>query len=140
MFVTKNRVRMHDTDMAGILYFARQFRFAHDALEEFAESEGFSFDQVFHQESFVFVIVHAEADYFAPLKLGDLLEVHLTIEKIGSSSFTVNYEIYKLQGERQRVGRAQTVHVTLDSKSRTKIPIPTVLRKKLEKHMQKNSS
>lgn len=134
MFIAHNKVRMHDTDMAGILYFARQFRFAHDALEDFVESEGLSFDQVFHKEEYVFVIVHVEADYLAPLKVGEKLEVHLYIENIGTSSFTVCYNIYK--PHRVLAGRAKTVHVTLDAKKRTKIPIPTELKEKLAKHVQ----
>ncbi len=136
MFISHNRVRMHDTDMAGILYFARQFRFAHDALEEFMESEGLSFQHLFHKEHYVFVIVHAEADYLTPLKIGDLLEVHLGIEKVGSSSFTVSYQIYKT-GRTALVGSAKTVHVTLDSKTRMKIPMPATLRHKLLKHLLK---
>ena len=137
MFVAKNKVRMHDTDMAGILYFPRQFRFAHDALEDFVESEGFSFQQLFREEKFVFVIVHCEADYLVPLKVGDLLNVHLFIERIGTSSFTVLYEMYTL--DHTHVGSAKTIHVTLDRISRKKIPIPPVLRKTLEKHVMPES-
>lgn len=138
MFITHNRVRMHDTDMAGILYFARQFRFAHDALEDFAENEGFRFNEVFNQERFVFVIVHAEADYIIPLQIGDKLEVQLTVEHIGNSSFTIRYEIYKVDKTKLTLaGKAKTVHVTLQSKTREKIPVPLELRTKLEKHLPK---
>ena len=94
MFIAKNQVRMHDTDMAGILYFPRQFRFAHDALEDFVASEGLSFNEVFVKEKFVFVVVHAEADYLKPLQIGDKLEVHLEVERLGTSSFTISYKIY----------------------------------------------
>lgn len=132
MFIAHNQVRMHDTDMAGILYFARQFRFAHDALEDFVESFGYTFDQVFHRENFVFVIVHAEADYLAPLRVGDRLDIELSIEKIGESSFTVAYLIYKK--DRTLIGKVKTVHVTLDSQSRKKIPIPPHFRELLGKH------
>lgn len=136
MFIAHNQVRMHDTDMAGILFFARQFRFAHDALEDFAASEGFQFNEVFHKGSFLFVIVHAEADYMIPLKVSDKLEVHLTIEQIGHSSFTVAYDIYKVENSKPILaGRAKTVHVTIDGKKRTKIPIPEDLRKTLKKHL-----
>lgn len=134
MFVTHNRVRMHDTDMAGILYFPRQFRFAHDALEDFIETSGMSFDHVFRTEKFVFVIVHAEADYYAPMRVGDKLRVELRIEHVGSTSFTVGYKIFK-EGEENPVGSAQTVHVTLDSKERTKIPIPESFKTFLSKHL-----
>ena len=133
MYIARNQVRMHDTDMAGILYFPRQFRFAHDALEDFVESLGYTFDQVFHREKFVFVIVHAESDYLSSLKVGDKLEVHLSIENIGKTSFAVSYLIYKL--DKTIVGKVKTIHVTLDSISRTKIPIPEHFRKLLEKHL-----
>jgi 1,4-dihydroxy-2-naphthoyl-CoA hydrolase len=133
MFIAKNQVRMHDTDMAGILYFPRQFRFAHDALEDFVESEGFNFDKVFHKENFVFVVVHCEGDYYAALRVGDRIDIHVSVEKIGSSSFTMLYKIFR--GD-QKVGLAKTVHVTLERVSRTKIPIPPKFLKILEKHQE----
>lgn len=133
-FITKNKVRMHDTDMAGILYFPRQFRFAHDALEDFIESEGMTFEQIFHHEKFVFVIVHAESDYYMPVKVGDALEIHLYIERIGTSSFTVVYKIYR-EPTKELVGSAKTIHVALESDTRIKIPLPEKLKKSLHKYL-----
>lgn len=136
MFISYNKVRMHDTDMAGILYFARQFRFVHDALEDLVEKEGFSFDHLFHNSHFVFVIVHAEADYVTPVKVGDLLEVHVEVEHLGNTSFTMDYKIFK--PNRVLMGKAKTVHVCLDSKTRKKVPIPDALRDIFKKyHKQK---
>lgn len=132
MFITHNKVRMHDTDMAGILYFANQFRYVHDAWEDLVESEGISFSQVLHQEDFLFVIVHVEADYLASLNIGEHLEVHVSAEKIGTSSFTMLYNIYR--DNRELVGRAKTVHVTIDKATRKKIPIPHHLKAKLQKY------
>jgi 1,4-dihydroxy-2-naphthoyl-CoA hydrolase len=132
MYIAKNKVRMHDTDVAGVIYFQKQFRFAHDALEDFAESEGFQFSEVFRDNEYVFVVVHAEADYLMPLRLGDQLEIHLGVEHIGNSSFAMRYFIYK---EGVLAGRVQTVHVTLDGKTRTKITIPTNLLNSLKKHL-----
>lgn len=133
MFLAKNKVRMHDTDMAGILYFPRQFRFAHDALEDFIESEGLSFHQVFNEQDFVFVIVHCEADYYFPLHVGDEISVQVAVEKIGTSSFIMVYEIFKK--DHTHVGSAKTIHVTLERVSRKKIPIPDKLKASLEKHL-----
>ncbi len=132
MFITHNKVRMHDTDMAGILYFAKQFRFVHDALEDLVEKEGLSFDYLFHNSAFVFVIVHAEADYLAPVKVGDILEIHVEVENMGNSSFTMDYKIFRANDI--PIGKAKTIHVCLDSKTRKKIPIPDALRKMLKKY------
>ncbi|MGA8164425.1 MAG: thioesterase family protein [Waddliaceae bacterium] len=134
MFSSKNKVRMHDIDMAGILYFSRQFRFVHEALEDFMENEGYPFKTIFHDNKFLFVIVHCEADYLAPLKIGDAIEIHLTTKKIGATSFSLFYDIF--DESKKRVGTAETVHVVLDRGSRKKIPIPDQLRKMLQKHQQ----
>ena len=138
MFLAHNQVRMHDTDVAGILYFPRQFRFAHDALEDFVEKElGLTFDHVFRQEKFVFVIVHAESDYFIALRVGDKLDIELSIETIGTTSFTVHYKIYKK--DKSLAGEARTVHVTLDGDTRQKIPIPVRLKHVLEAHLERKA-
>lgn len=133
MFTTQNLVRMHDVDMAGILYFPRQFRFIHEALEDFMESENYSFAKLFHEGDFLFVIVHCEADYLAPLTLGDDLDVHMRVSDIGETSFTLYYNIYKRNGP--EVGRAKTVHVAIDRAAHKKIPIPVDLRAILTKHL-----
>jgi len=133
MFVAKNKVRMHDTDMAGILYFPRQFRFIHDAWEDLMEKEGLNFNTLFNEENFVFVVVHAEADYYSPLKVGDKIEVRVGTETIGNTSFQMFYEVYTENGTLAGAGR--TVHVTLDNKTRTKIPVPQSLKEKISKYL-----
>ena len=135
MFITHNQVRMHDTDMAGILYFARQFRFAHDALEDFLGSLGYNFGEIFRHEHFIFVIVRAEADYLKPLNVGDKLDIHLIIEHVGNSSFSVFYKIYN--SDKLLVGKVKTVHVTVDAKTRKKIPIPEKFKQFLSQHLPK---
>lgn len=135
MYISHNQVRMHDTDMAGILYFARQFRFAHDAIEDFFESEGYSFEKIFQQKEFVFVIAHAEADYLAPLNVSDKLEVHVEVERIGTTSFTFVFKIYR--SDSTLVGTAKTVHVCLGKVSRKSTPLSEPIRSLLSKHLVK---
>jgi 1,4-dihydroxy-2-naphthoyl-CoA hydrolase len=131
MFTAYNKVRMHDIDMAGILYFPRQFRFVHDAFEDLLETLGISLYEIFKSFPFVFVIVHAEADYLRPLHVGDALRVELHVAKLGNSSFTFKYAIYR--GE-ELTGTALTTHVALDAQTRTKINLPQELREALQKY------
>ncbi|MDA1353320.1 MAG: thioesterase family protein [bacterium] len=133
MFISKNTVRMHDTDMAGILYFARQYRFAHDAWEDLLESEGIVLKDLFAKSPYLFVIVHSEADYYRSLMLGDHIEVRLTISSVGNTSFTVAYGIY-IDGTDDLMGMVKTVHVCVDAKSREKIRVPQSLRDKMTKY------
>lgn len=128
---------MNDTDVAGIIYFANQFRFVHDAWEDLVELEKMDFHQIFHKENFLFVIVHVEADYLAPLLIADRLEIHVTIENIGTSSFTTSYNIYKedkVTKELILAGKAKTTHVTIDKTTRTKIAIPDHFKAILKKY------
>lgn len=133
-FIAYNKVRMHDTDMAGRLYFARQFRFVHDALEDFVESEGIYFDHMFSQNKYTLAIVHAEADYLTLLRVGDKLEIHVSCEKIGTTSFTLLYEIYK--EDKTLAGISRTIHVSLHGDDKfQKIPIPPDVLTMLKKHL-----
>lgn len=123
---------MHDTDMAGILYFARQFRFVHDTFEDFIAEQGLNLKEIFHKGHQLFVIVHAEADYLQSIYVGDELEVHLSVEKIGETSFTMAYKIFHLP-DLKLVGTAKTVHVCIDRETRKKTPLSKPFRHSLEK-------
>lgn len=133
LFKTQNKVRVHDTDMAGILYFPRLYRFVNDGLEDLMESEGYGFFKVFNDRNFLCVTVHCEADYYTPLKTGDDIVVHIGVERIGSSSFILIYEIYK--SDRTHAGTAKTIFAMLDRRSKHKIDIPDLFKKMLEKYL-----
>lgn len=131
-FTHKNAVRMYDTDAAGILYFASQFRFIHDAFEAMMEHEGFSFKELFSKkQDFFFVIVHAESDYLTSMYIGDKLDIHAYVSRIGETSFTMSYDIFR---EGEHTGRASTVHVCINPKTKTKVPIPEKMKALLSKH------
>ncbi|MFA6916936.1 MAG: thioesterase family protein [Parachlamydiales bacterium] len=134
MYIAKNQVRMHDTDMAGILYFARLFRFAHDALEDFFESEKLDLRHMFDHEPFVFVIRHVEGDYLAQLHVGDVLEIHVVVGELGNSSFSLHYNIYRKKNE--LVGTVKTVHVCIDRNTRQKMALTEKLKGILIKHQR----
>ncbi len=131
-FIAKNIVRIHDIDMAGILYFPRQYRFAHDAMEDFFESNGIHFEEVIKNENYMFVIRHSEADYLNSLRVGNKIEVQLYVESIANTSFVIAYEIYK--EDKTLAGTVKTVHVCIDPKTRAKKPIPDPLKKILTKY------
>lgn len=131
MFTYKTTVKMYDTDAAGILFFGNQFKWIHEAYEEFLESINFSFSNILKTDFFV-PIVHAEADYKSPLSVGDRITIQVKIEKIGQTSFTVAYNVLDTNNH-ITVGTAKTVHVTVDKKTRKKIPLPADFRAALTK-------
>lgn len=130
-FIYKTQIRLHDTDAAGILFFANQFKFLHDAYEHVLEKMGFSFNDMLNKRSYFLPIVHAQSDYKKPLFVGDKIIVTVTVEHIGTTSFSFAYLIHDLK--KQLVGSGKTVHVTIDKKTRQKIKLPKECRQALEK-------
>ena len=122
---------MHDTDAAGVLYFANQLRIAHEAFEAYMAGTGANMRHVVHEADYAVVIVHAEADYRAPLHVGDELTVEMTATHIGDSSFELDYRI--LQPAGRLAGTAKTVHVAIDRKAWKKRALPPEVRAAIER-------
>lgn len=129
MYTYQTKIHLHHTDAAGILFFAHQLELMHDAYEAMFETAGFGFYQMLNHEEFFLPIVHAEADYKSPLFVGDLVEIRVSVESIGSTSFTLSYVL--LKPDQSVVGTGKTVHVSIDKAKRTKITLPPALREKI---------
>ncbi len=130
MYRFETTVRLHHTDAAGLLFFAAQFHLAHDAYESWMESIGYAFAPLLRTSPLVLPIVHAEADYKAPLSTGDRLTIEMTAEHIGEHSFVLAHRL--LRGT-QEVGTAKTVHVLVDKRNGEKQPLPDKLKGELVK-------
>jgi len=130
MYTLKTSIRLHDTDAAGLLFFAHQFKLAHDAYEGFMEEIGFGFASIIREAGFLVPIVHAEADYKTGLSVGDKVTIRLRTVNVGNSSFTLAYDL--LDSGDRAVGSVKTVHVCMDKETRKKKPLPDGLRRALE--------
>jgi len=120
---------MHDTDAAGILFFANQFLYMHDTYEEFLRTIGYPMEQLIGSEPFFVPIVHAEAQFTKQLAIGDELVMALEIERVGISSYTLIYKLLTSSG--QVAGTGKTVHVSVGRLSREKIELPAGFREAL---------
>jgi 1,4-dihydroxy-2-naphthoyl-CoA hydrolase len=130
MFIYHTQIRLKDTDATGVLYFSEQFRMALEAFEEFLKDRGFSLKQLL-QSTYLMPVVHAEADFLAPLIIGDELEIVLKVVKLGTSSVTLEFSFHD-PDRKFNVGKVQIVHVVIDREKRTSVPIPDFLRAILE--------
>ena len=57
-------VRLHDTDAAGLLFFAHQFFYAHDVYEDLLHKIGLPMEDLIAHADFFVPIVHAESAVF----------------------------------------------------------------------------
>jgi YbgC/YbaW family acyl-CoA thioester hydrolase len=131
-FTTRRRVEFVDTDMAGIVHFSNFFRFMEAAEQEFLRSLGFGVSFTWEGEALGFPRVSATCDYLRPARFEDVLDVHVSVEKVGRKSVTYRFD-FLLHGEAVARGRVSAVccrvvrHHELVS-----VEIPAVIRAKLE--------
>jgi 1,4-dihydroxy-2-naphthoyl-CoA hydrolase len=132
MVTYQAQIKLHQTDAAGVLFFASQLEIAHDAYEKFLAEIKFPIHYFIHSSDYFLPIVHAESDYYIPMSVGDLITVYVGAEKIGDTSFTLAYDF--VGSNRQKLGQVRTVHVCVDRQSKQKRAIPEDLRAGLEKY------
>ena len=128
-FEHRFRVALHDTDAAGVLFFAHLFRHAHDAYEAWMARLGFPLDAMLRDGELRLPLVHAEADYRRPLHHGAAVTVQLIPAAVGERSFTLDYRFQTADGA--LAATARTVHAAIDTNGRRNLS--TQLRQALEK-------
>jgi 1,4-dihydroxy-2-naphthoyl-CoA hydrolase len=129
-YIYRTKIRLHDTDAAGRLFFSNQFKIFHDAYESMLSDIGFGFSGILLDQKFFLPIVHAEADYKAPLFVDDPIETRVRVADIGRTSFTLAYEMFQ-SARGTVVGTGKTVHVTVDKDTGRKINLPTLFLEKI---------
>lgn len=129
-FETKTSIRLHDTDAAGVVFFANYFRMAHTAYEEFLQSIDCGLEQIIGESDYLILIAHAEADYLRPFRLGEEISISIRATKIKRVSFELTTEIK--DGEGWAVANVRTVHVAVEKVTSRTVGLPEILRAGLE--------
>ncbi|MES2152540.1 MAG: tol-pal system-associated acyl-CoA thioesterase [Pseudomonadota bacterium] len=80
------RVYYEDTDAGGIVYYANYLKFFERARTEWLRAAQVAQHELLEQHQALFVVKRASIDYHAPAKLDDVLELTLSIEKLGRAS------------------------------------------------------
>ena len=134
VYTFKKRVELYHVDGANILFYGQIFYFTHDAFAEFLREFGFSIKDRLEKRDFVFPVVHAEADYKGLIFLDDEVDIELSVDKIGDSSFSI---CYKMRVANNKVASANVVHAVIDGKTLEKKTIPDAFKQILEKYYTK---
>ena len=108
IFRTTRRVEFGDTDMAGIVHFSNFFRYMEAAECDFLRSRGLSVVMDFEGQGIAFPRVSATCDYVKPARFQDLLDVIVTIERIGTKSVAFVFE-FSRAGEIIAKGKVTSV-------------------------------
>ena len=84
-------VEFADTDMAGIMHFSAFFRFMEAAEHALLRSLGLSVFKEIGGEVITFPRVAASCDYRSPAKCEEVLDVDITVDRIGTKSVTYGF-------------------------------------------------
>lgn len=119
MFAIKRKIRLSETDATGCIYFINQLKFASEAFEALLE------ERIGNMElgsgKYALPMVDVSSQYFAPLKMGDEIEIQLHIKSIGRSSIELHALILK---EGRKVGEVSMKHVFISTETRRSTEIP----------------
>jgi 4-hydroxybenzoyl-CoA thioesterase len=107
------RARFGDCDPAGIVYFPKFFDFFHQAMETWFTAIGAPYDDVIVGRKIGFPAVHTEADFRAPTRFGEAIDIELRVEKVGTKSIRFGYRVLG-EGETEPRVTGATVCVVMD--------------------------
>jgi len=95
-FKIRRMVEFSDTDMAGIVHHAVYYRYMEAAEHAFFRSLGMTVAPPKTPASVGWPRVHTEADFSAPLRFEDEVEVHLLVAQKKSKALTYAFRLRKL--------------------------------------------
>lgn len=107
-FETTRRVEFRDTDMAGIVHFSVFFTYMEEVEHEFLRSLGLGVVTELNGQPYSWPRVAASCDYRRALKFEQLVDVRLSIERIGQKSVTYVFDFFH-QGQAVAAGRLTAV-------------------------------
>ncbi len=118
-------VRFHEIDRAGIVYFSRVYEYCHVTYEEMmTRALGTDLETYFRDSPWVAPLVHSEADFEHPMRIGDRLTISLAVKAVGRRSVTYDYII---RAGDQVTATALLKHVCVDRTTFEPVPVPTAL-------------
>lgn len=126
VFRHPNRVTFADTDASGRAHFTRILRFVEEAEHAFFRAQKIS---VFAGPTNGWPRVNVTCDFLRPLQFEDEVETRLNILKLGNSSVTWGFEIFRF-GDGIPAARGSMVTVWVDVAGQP-LPLPDELREML---------
>ena len=130
------RIRFHECDPAGIVFFAAWFAIAHSIVEEFLDHIGVPFAALNGPRRTGTGLAHASADFFAPGRFGETVTVTPLVARVGSGSYRLVVHVHR---DVQELVRLTLVSATTDLETGRAIPLPDDLRSALSCYQERCS-
>ena len=90
----KIRVYYEDTDMAGIVYYANYLKYIERARSDWVRGIGVDQNAMREDDGVVFAVRRVEADYHAPAKFDDQLEVRTSVQTVTGARLVMEQSLH----------------------------------------------
>ena len=87
------RVYYEDTDAAGVVYYANYLRYMERARTEWLSALGMEIAVLEREHAVAFVVHRVDIRYLQPARLGDRLEVGVTVRELGRSRLILDQSV-----------------------------------------------
>lgn len=133
-FRYRSRIRFVDTDASQRIHYTAMFRHFEAAEQDFFHSIGCPLTAPEFRD-LGFPRVHVDCDFFAEIRFDDFIEVAPTVERVGTSSFTLQFAA-TIDG--RPVSKGRVTIVCLDKHTQRSCAIPPRLAQALRDHLAKD--
>lgn len=132
-FESEKQIRFHHCDPAGIVFYPQYFVLFHELLEDwFDHGIGVHYASFVSKERRGLPTAHIECDFKIPSKIGDIVQMRLSVVRLGTSSITLDVSVHA--GDEVRL-TAKQVLVLISLEDGRVLPIPTDLKKAMSRFL-----
>ena len=124
------RVRYSEIDGQMIVYNAHYLTYFDTAITEYCRLLSFDFVTEKEQTGHDFHTIKALVEYKAPIFFDDEIEVGVRTSRIGNSSLTFQFGVFRSR-ESDLLASGEIIWVNTDQDSRKSVPVPQALISKL---------
>ncbi|MBY0465479.1 MAG: acyl-CoA thioesterase [Burkholderiales bacterium] len=94
LFVQRRRIRFSDCDPAGMVFFPQYFVMLNAVVEDwFTQALGIDYAHYLGERRMGLPTVALQAEFRAPCRMGDEVELTLAVERLGSRSITLRVDV-----------------------------------------------
>jgi len=126
------RVQFVDTDASQRIHYTAMFRYFEMAEAEFMRHLDLSYGHI-QNRIIAYPRVHVECDFLGSVTYDELIGVEVTVERVGTSSFTLHFQVTK---DKTAVARGRIVVAAMDRNTQRARPLPPELAEPLRQQMQ----
>lgn len=120
-FEYSRTIHFHETDAAGVVYFAHILTLCHEAYEASLAAVGIDLRRFFSSQLIALPVVHAEARFHKPMFCGDVVAIQLVPTLMSPNSFEIAFQV--LNPERESLANAKTRHLCIETATRSRQPL-----------------